>query len=81
MGHYVHIVLSTETELAHLERDINVKYVVMQGWSLRDIDSLPVGVALPLREALHRCREHPPPGAHHLLLLIASDTILTGYQL
>lgn len=37
--------------------------LVLQGWSLRDLDSLPVGVALPIREALHRCRSNPPAGA------------------
>lgn len=33
-----------------------------QGWRLIELESLPVGVALPLREALHRCRADPPPG-------------------
>ena len=34
----------------------------LQGWALPDLDTLPLGVALPLREALQRCRAHPPAG-------------------
>jgi anaphase-promoting complex subunit 1 len=36
--------------------------LVQAGWSCVDIDTLPVGVGLPLREALQRVRSHPPPG-------------------
>ena len=36
---------------------------ILQGWTQHELDSLPVGVALPLREALHKCRRSPPAGA------------------
>ncbi|KAK9819157.1 hypothetical protein WJX81_007920 [Elliptochloris bilobata] len=36
--------------------------MVDKGWRLAELESLPVGVALPLREALYRCRADPPPG-------------------
>ena len=35
----------------------------LQGWALPDLDTLPLGVALPLREALQRCRAQPPAGS------------------
>lgn len=34
-----------------------------QGWRLVELEGLPAGPALLLREALHRCRADPPPGA------------------
>jgi anaphase-promoting complex subunit 1 len=36
--------------------------LVQAGWSCLDLDTLPVGVGLPVREALHRVRAHPPAG-------------------
>ena len=36
------------------------------GWSAATLDSLPVGVALPLREAMQRCRHAPPAGGGSL---------------
>lgn len=33
------------------------------GWGPADMGSLPLGVALPLQEALQRCRADPPQGA------------------
>ncbi|GAX79203.1 hypothetical protein CEUSTIGMA_g6643.t1 [Chlamydomonas eustigma] len=33
-----------------------------QGWSQKVLETLPLGVALPLREALHRLRPDPPSG-------------------
>ena len=34
----------------------------LQGWTQQELDTLPIGVALPLREALHKCRSAPPSG-------------------
>ncbi|KAL3147502.1 hypothetical protein ABBQ38_014558 [Trebouxia sp. C0009 RCD-2024] len=39
-----------------------VMAMVNQGWTLPDLDTLPLGVALPLREALQHCRGQPPAG-------------------
>ena len=39
-----------------------VLLMVQQGWGVGDMDTLPLGVALPLQEALQRCRFNPPPG-------------------
>ncbi|KAK9828929.1 hypothetical protein WJX72_002853 [[Myrmecia] bisecta] len=36
--------------------------MVDKGWDLAEVDSLPMGVALPLREAMQRCRASPPAG-------------------
>ncbi len=44
--------------------------VAAQGWSLRDVDSLPVGIALPIREALHRCQADPPACALTISILL-----------
>lgn len=48
----------------------------IQGWTQHELDSLPVGVALPLREALHKCRRSPPAGVltqHSSLCRLASQ--------
>lgn len=29
------------------------------GFTLKDLESVPFGVALPIREAIYRCREQP----------------------
>ncbi|WIA14045.1 hypothetical protein OEZ85_002600 [Tetradesmus obliquus] len=34
----------------------------MQGWDVLALDGLPLGVALPLKEAAARCRTNPPAG-------------------
>lgn len=34
--------------------------LVKRRWTLAQLDSLPFGVALPLRQALHQCRSSPP---------------------
>lgn len=39
-----------------------VELLVRQGWSVLDFETLPIGVALPLKEALHACRLAPPQG-------------------
>jgi hypothetical protein len=36
--------------------------LVSQGWDVLALDQLPLGVALPLKEALALCRSNPPPG-------------------
>ena len=35
---------------------------MQRGWTLADLDSLPAGVALPLRQAIQHCRSAPPTG-------------------
>eukprot|EP00887_Chlorella_sp_A99_P005912 scaffold29.g5912.t1 len=37
-----------------------VQLLVHQGWTLADLDTLPFGVALPLRQAIQHCRPSPP---------------------
>ena len=37
-----------------------------QGWTVVELETLPPGVALPLREALQKCRHHPPSGESSL---------------
>lgn len=39
-----------------------VSELVARHWTLAALDSLPYGVALPLRQALHQCRSNPPGG-------------------
>lgn len=39
-----------------------------QGWTLPDIDALPPGLALPLREAMQRCRSALPAGENSLVV-------------
>ena len=43
--------------------------MVEAGWSAAALDTLPVGVALPLREAAQRCRHAPPGGERNLIVL------------
>ena len=37
--------------------------MVACGWGVATLDTVPVGIALPLREAAQRCRHSPPSGA------------------
>jgi len=39
-----------------------VLLLVRLGWDVLTLDSLPFGIALPIREALSRCQTHPPTG-------------------
>lgn len=32
------------------------------GWTLATLDTLPLGFAVPIHEALQLLRDHPPPG-------------------
>ncbi|KAM8852237.1 anaphase-promoting complex subunit 1 isoform 1-T1 [Synchiropus picturatus] len=36
-----------------------VVWLTSEGFTLKDIESVPFGVALPIREAIYRCREQP----------------------
>uniref|UniRef100_A0A8C6KYU9 Anaphase promoting complex subunit 1 n=1 Tax=Nothobranchius furzeri TaxID=105023 RepID=A0A8C6KYU9_NOTFU len=36
-----------------------VVWLASQGFTLKDLESVPFGVALPIREAIYRCREQP----------------------
>uniref|UniRef100_G3N8P6 Anaphase promoting complex subunit 1 n=1 Tax=Gasterosteus aculeatus aculeatus TaxID=481459 RepID=G3N8P6_GASAC len=36
-----------------------VVWLTSEGFTLKDLDSVPFGVALPIREAIYRCREQP----------------------
>ncbi|XP_061600875.1 anaphase-promoting complex subunit 1 isoform X1 [Cololabis saira] len=36
-----------------------VDWLTSQGFTLKDLESVPFGVALPIREAIYRCREQP----------------------
>ncbi|XP_007551191.1 anaphase-promoting complex subunit 1 isoform X2 [Poecilia formosa] len=36
-----------------------VVWLTSQGFTLKDLESVPFGVALPIREAIYRCREQP----------------------
>nr|XP_020457532.1 anaphase-promoting complex subunit 1 [Monopterus albus] len=36
-----------------------VVWLTSEGFTLKDLESVPFGVALPIREAIHRCREQP----------------------
>lgn len=36
-----------------------VVWLTSQGFTLKDLESVPFGVALPIREAIYRCREEP----------------------
>jgi hypothetical protein len=60
---------SSTRQLAVALRDVVLSYsqqlvgvLACQGWSVMDLEGLPRGVALPLREALARCRSHPLTG-------------------
>jgi hypothetical protein len=47
-----------------------VLLLVRQGWDVLAMDGLPLGVALPLREAVARCRTNPPAGTRSLLVCL-----------
>lgn len=56
---------STTDHLSSVVRGASHGLVVLmagQRWGCMELDSLPLGVGLPLREALQRCRGSPPPG-------------------
>ena len=52
-----------------------VESMVSLGMQLQDIDSLPIGVAMPIREALWSCRANPPQkwGPEHFDLVGRAD--------
>ena len=37
--------------------------MVACGWGAATLDTVPAGIAVPLREAVQRCRHSPPSGA------------------
>uniref|UniRef100_A0A668AJ74 Anaphase-promoting complex subunit 1 n=2 Tax=Myripristis murdjan TaxID=586833 RepID=A0A668AJ74_9TELE len=41
------------------ENNVRSTAVVGPGFTLKDLESVPFGVALPIREAIYRCREQP----------------------
>ena len=43
-----------------------VLQMVSCGWNAATLDTVPAGIAVPLREAVQRCRHSPPPGASGL---------------
>ncbi|KAL6003367.1 Anaphase-promoting complex subunit 1 [Asimina triloba] len=45
---------------AHSPEELTVLAMVAEGFGLQHLDLLPVGVSLPLRHALEKCRESPP---------------------
>ncbi|CAG8436254.1 8034_t:CDS:2 [Ambispora gerdemannii] len=63
--------------------------MVQEGFKLKDVDALPFGIALPLREAIRKCRMRPPndwPGDAYILIgredlaeLISGNPIATTY--
>ncbi|CAG8433353.1 1562_t:CDS:10 [Diversispora eburnea] len=57
--------LVTEGEKSMILEIVNV------GYFIKDIDSLPFGIVVPLREAIRKCREKPPanwPGEAYILI-------------
>ncbi|CAG8508489.1 9869_t:CDS:2 [Ambispora leptoticha] len=60
-----------------------------EGFKLKDVDALPFGIALPLREAIRKCRMRPPndwPGDAYILIgredlaeLISGNPIAATY--
>ncbi|GMH41655.1 hypothetical protein BSKO_09565 [Bryopsis sp. KO-2023] len=54
-----------------------VNLLVERKWDLRKLESLPFGLALPIREAIHRCKEKPPTGwSMEAYALIGRDDIV-----
>uniref|UniRef100_A0A8C5E795 Anaphase-promoting complex subunit 1 n=1 Tax=Gouania willdenowi TaxID=441366 RepID=A0A8C5E795_GOUWI len=51
-----HLVVKSSTE--GLAEQL-VVWLASQGFTLKDLESVPFGVALPIREAVYRCREQP----------------------
>lgn len=46
------------------------------GFTLKDLESVPFGVALPIREAIYRCREQPcPDWSEDVCLLIGRQDL------
>ncbi|GAB4821235.1 hypothetical protein N2152v2_008281 [Parachlorella kessleri] len=53
--------------------------LVRRRWTLADLDTLPWGVALPLRQALHQCRGSPPGDwPREAYVLIGRNDIAAG---
>lgn len=55
-------------ELQHILLQCSQRLVLLlvrQGWDVLALDQLPVGVVLPIKEALARCRGSPPVGEQH----------------
>lgn len=49
-------------DMAHcftLLRNTHSSLFAALGFTLKDLESVPFGVALPIREAIYRCREQP----------------------
>jgi len=50
--------------------------LVEAGWTADMIDeSLPFGLSVPIREALHHLKNHPPPGWSSTMLLTGSQCV------
>ncbi|KAM4592171.1 anaphase-promoting complex subunit 1 isoform 1-T1 [Odontesthes bonariensis] len=53
-----------------------VVWLTSQGFTLKDLESVPFGVALPIREAIYRCREQPCSGwSEDVCLLIGRQDL------
>lgn len=52
-------------------------YIILDlGFTLKDLESVPFGVALPIREAIYRCREQPcPDWSEDVCLLIGRQDL------
>jgi hypothetical protein len=59
-----------------------VLLLVEQGWDVLALDQLPIGVGVPIKEALARCRGNPPvgecacccPTAGHIAIVFTTDS-------
>uniref|UniRef100_A0A3Q3R8Z7 Uncharacterized protein n=1 Tax=Monopterus albus TaxID=43700 RepID=A0A3Q3R8Z7_MONAL len=47
------------SKLGHCNLVKTITHFTGLGFTLKDLESVPFGVALPIREAIHRCREQP----------------------
>ncbi|CAD7696275.1 unnamed protein product [Ostreobium quekettii] len=54
-------IMAARRELHKASKEV-VQLLVRWGWTLLDLQSVPFGVVLPIREALQRCKAHPPTG-------------------
>ncbi|XP_011601409.2 anaphase-promoting complex subunit 1 [Takifugu rubripes] len=53
-----------------------VVWLTSEGFTLKDLESVPFGVALPIREAIYRCREQPcPDWSEDVCLLIGRQDL------
>lgn len=49
-------------KLSHFSSNVHTSlchFFTGAGFTLKDLESVPFGVALPIREAIYRCREQP----------------------